>query len=292
MTFDAGRRVGLLPMACPFLAFADARDYRSAEPDHRHRCYAEQQPAPRALAHQSRYCLSPGFASCPIFQDWAVREAAQVSESASDSLAAAPAPGAFFDEPTPAAETMDVRPFREPEPEVVSADEPGPDEEESWVAAAPGRPLAREWDRPRRREAYPSLRRTGGATQPLVLGLVGLAVVAGLLFLLPSLLSAFFGGGEEPSPTPTATAIGTPALSPTAPPPTAEPTQPEETTPPPGPTPLVYVVQRGDTLYAIAQRYDITLRQLLDANPQIEDPAVIKVGQEIIIPTLPPTEEP
>jgi LysM repeat protein len=62
--------------ACPFVAFEDDRDARSTAPDHRHRCYAEPVPAPRAIAHQDAYCLSPAFAVCPTFQDWARREAA------------------------------------------------------------------------------------------------------------------------------------------------------------------------------------------------------------------------
>ena len=62
--------------ACPFVAFEDDRDERAASPDHRHRCYAEAHPAPRALAHQEAYCLSSAFPVCPTFQDWARREAA------------------------------------------------------------------------------------------------------------------------------------------------------------------------------------------------------------------------
>ena len=63
--------------ACPFVAFDDDRDERAASPDHRHRCYAEGRPAPRALAHQEAYCLSSAFPVCPTFQDWARREAAR-----------------------------------------------------------------------------------------------------------------------------------------------------------------------------------------------------------------------
>src|SRR5512143_171261 len=63
--------------ACPFVAFVDDRDERATSPDHRHRCYAEAQPAPRALAHQEAYCLSSAFPVCPTFQDWARREAAR-----------------------------------------------------------------------------------------------------------------------------------------------------------------------------------------------------------------------
>ena len=78
--------------ACPFVAFEDDRDERATSPDHRHRCYAEPSPAPRALAHQEAYCLSSAFPVCPTFQDWARREAARSrreSESTVDSSAAA-----------------------------------------------------------------------------------------------------------------------------------------------------------------------------------------------------------
>jgi len=69
--------------ACPFVAFDDARDDRSDRPDPRHRCYAESPPAPRARAHQEAYCLSASFPVCPMFQDWARREAARVAASGS-----------------------------------------------------------------------------------------------------------------------------------------------------------------------------------------------------------------
>ena len=66
--------------ACPFVAFDDDRDERATSPDHRHRCYAESPPAPRALAHQEAYCLSSAFPVCPTFQDWARREAARARD--------------------------------------------------------------------------------------------------------------------------------------------------------------------------------------------------------------------
>ena len=70
-SFEAGAN------ACPFVALELDRDRRSDRPDYRHRCYAEQVPAPRTVAHQERYCLSPNFSGCPIFQAWAVRAAAR-----------------------------------------------------------------------------------------------------------------------------------------------------------------------------------------------------------------------
>jgi hypothetical protein len=66
---------------CPFLALVSDRDSRADLPDRRHRCYAEPEPAPRAIAHQQQYCLTPAFATCATFQDWARREAARVVPS-------------------------------------------------------------------------------------------------------------------------------------------------------------------------------------------------------------------
>lgn len=74
--------------ACPFVAFEDDRDERADRPDHRHRCYAEPEPAQRALAHQEAYCLSSAFPVCPVFQEWARRESARAR--AADETAAPP----------------------------------------------------------------------------------------------------------------------------------------------------------------------------------------------------------
>jgi len=74
--------------ACPFVAFEDDREARSTSPDHRHRCYAELEPSPRAAAHQEAYCLSSAFPVCPTFQDWARREAAHARGEGDRSRAA------------------------------------------------------------------------------------------------------------------------------------------------------------------------------------------------------------
>ena len=76
--------------ACPFVAFEDDRDARATAPDHRHRCFAEARPAPRALAHQEAYCLSSAFPVCPTFQDWARREAAAARPAPSGDRASEP----------------------------------------------------------------------------------------------------------------------------------------------------------------------------------------------------------
>ncbi|MGZ9231133.1 MAG: LysM peptidoglycan-binding domain-containing protein [Candidatus Limnocylindrales bacterium] len=78
--------------ACPFVAFEDDRESRSTSPDHRHRCFAEPLPAPRAAAHQEAYCLSSAFPVCPTFQDWARREAVHAR---GEGERPAPAPSAI-----------------------------------------------------------------------------------------------------------------------------------------------------------------------------------------------------
>ena len=49
---------------------------------------------------------------------------------------------------------------------------------------------------------------------------------------------------------------------------------------------MSYTVKRGDTLYNIARRYGTTVAQILSANPDIQNPSRIYVGQIINIPTV------
>ena len=81
------------PRACPFVALELDRDKRSDKPDYRHRCFAEPTPAPRSIAHQEAYCLSPNFSACPVFQDWAVRAAAHPVPGSGSSATSGPASG-------------------------------------------------------------------------------------------------------------------------------------------------------------------------------------------------------
>ncbi|MBS4031896.1 MAG: DUF3794 domain-containing protein [Clostridiales bacterium] len=53
------------------------------------------------------------------------------------------------------------------------------------------------------------------------------------------------------------------------------------------PTFTVYIVQKGDTLFKIAQRFRTTVDAILAANPEIKDPNLIFPGQKIIIPAPP-----
>jgi hypothetical protein len=402
--------------ACPFVAFEDDRDERASVPDHRHRCYAEVRPAPRALAHQEAYCLSPAFPVCPTFQDWARREsarardaaAAELSGQASRSSVGAPPPGEAarpFDpmhsgEPAgggvaaagaatgagaaamagaAAAAAEDERRAERPtEPRIGEAPLPGeyePDEPRRnpprdwsapppWLASAeggggpptdppdflarrgepgrglagsaadqlaggppprpspppqqppplapvrppprvaedtreddlrdPGRPPAPprrpraydqhlggpssgpDWERPRRYEAYPTIRtRIGMPAIPRLAGMAAAIAVAALaLFFLPAILG--LGSGEPPTTSPTPSTAPSSSLAPAS---------------IPAPTPTVYIIKKGDTLSKVAVAHGLSIEQLLDANPTIKNPDLIKEGQEIIIP-VPVTQPP
>ncbi|HTC85766.1 MAG TPA: hypothetical protein VK656_03635, partial [Candidatus Acidoferrum sp.] len=121
--------------ACPFVAFEDDRDMRSDRPDHRHRCYAEKRPAPRAIAHQEAFCLSPAFPSCPTFQDWARREAAQARGAVASSAAGAATGGlplgAGVTPSSGAPDTDDDVPRDVEEPSDALSEAPAPDDRDA-----------------------------------------------------------------------------------------------------------------------------------------------------------------
>ncbi len=64
-------------------------------------------------------------------------------------------------------------------------------------------------------------------------------------------------------------------------------------TPSPGPVPTcppgftTHTVIAGETMFMIARRFGISLRELLAANPQITDPNTLTVGQVICVPSRP-----
>jgi len=98
-------------------------------------------------------------------------------------------------------------------------------------------------------------------------------------------LVAACGGGATPTPVPT----GAPTPAPTDVfVPTPEPAVAET----PEPTPVAgkpYIVKKGDTLLKIANRFDVTVDEILAAHPQIKNANQIAIGDEIVIP--PPTPD-
>ena len=135
------------------------------------------------------------------------------------------------------------------------------------------------WEQPRRYEAYPTLQtRRGLPMSGLILALLVLGAAAVAFFLLPGLL----GVGNPALPA----ASTTPGASPTQAAASVAPsTESLAPTPLPTATPLTYTIVRGDTLTRVANKFGVTVEQLLAANPQIKDPNKVNVGDVLIIPT-------
>ena len=138
------------------------------------------------------------------------------------------------------------------------------------------------WERPARLEAYPSLRsrRMPTIELPRILLFAGLLVLAAIaLFFLPGLLGVGGGkAGASPTPTVAASAAAVASLEPSFIPAATEQT---------------YVVQSGDTMSKIANKFHVPLQTLIDANKVAHpNPNVLNVGDLLIIPTVTPTALP
>ena len=53
----------------------------------------------------------------------------------------------------------------------------------------------------------------------------------------------------------------------------------------------IHMVKKGESLYSIAQKYNVNLDTLIEANPQIADPNKIDVGMKVKIPSAPAPAE-
>ena len=86
----------------------------------------------------------------------------------------------------------------------------------------------------------------------------------------------------DPPPTPTLIVIPIvlPPTTVTAPPTPTKVRIPDAAS---EPEPEIYKIRLGDTLIGIADRFGVTVEELVDLN-QIENPSVISVGQELLIP--------
>lgn len=126
---------------------------------------------------------------------------------------------------------------------------------------------------------------------PLILG--GAAVVL-LVFGLVLIILWLSGDNPPQLPAVFATSTSTSTETATALPPSETPTittTPTITETPTQSGPVTYQVQEGDSLFSIAEQFEISLDLLLAYNPELSDPANIFVGQEVTIPP-PNAEEP
>jgi LysM repeat protein len=244
--------------------------WRAVDPRREHRCTAVEPPISLTPEKQQRLCLVGDHVACPLFQDARDRRVAMLTEAGlSDAAIAA----------------RRSRPLVRTAPLVLEGRSPG-SAGGSWIAS-----------------------RVVQAT----IGLLALAAIAafvgarligagpGVPAATPSATTAVVGPGPGETPVaaetaapsgllpspeltaaPTTPAPTSPGASPETGSPTAEPTA----APTVGPTAVAsrtYKVKKGDTLFAIAQRFDTTVAAIIKLN-KIKDPALIHAGLVLKIP--------
>jgi hypothetical protein len=248
-----------LDRICPYLLSEDGT-YRSSEPDPGHRCTAQDPPSTLPTAFQERYCLSERHVRCEMYK---VARAAR---------SVALGQGGIPDDQLRTAR------FK---PSVRSV------------------PLA----------FGPALGGQGGtgtrSRRPVIIAAIAIGALAVLIFALVLLLSG--GGGPGPatgaSPSPSvgvlAPATGLPSATAT---PAAEatdddtsdasseatpdaPSSPAASAAPPAEQLILYEVQEGEALIAIAEAFGTSRRAILVANPDIVDRQPhTQPGDVIIVP--------
>jgi LysM domain-containing protein len=237
---------------CPLLGLQGDRRSAIDGVDAGHRCHADEPPLPLDRQQQARVCLTVAHERCDRYLAHATRNGGL-----------RPARSGMVDG------LVSTRMVLAPDP--------------AWrgiAGRARGAPIG-------------PLLAIGAAG--LALGIGGVAVASGVVdglggppggaatSLPPSPIST-----PRPSPTPTATPSPSPSPTPTSTPspsptPTATPQPTSAPTAAPPPPQQTYVVQEGDTLAAIAQRFGTTVSALQSANG-IEDPDEIIIGQVLVIP--------
>lgn len=242
-----------LDQICPYLLSEDGT-YRSSQPDPGHRCTAQDPPGPLPTAFQERFCLTERHVRCEMYK-----------------LAQSARQAALGDGGVPAEQVRAAR-FR---PSVRSVP----------LALGPSSGVGSDRDAASRR--------------PIVLAAIGIAVVAATVFLLVLLFGGGGSGGGatgSPSPTPEATIAAHTAPPATAPPAAATSAGPAgpgvSSDPLAGLSRAEYEVQEGEALLAIAERFGVTRRQILLANPGMaESKPYTEPGQIIIVPVSPEVSE-
>jgi hypothetical protein len=147
---------------------------------------------------------------------------------------------------------------------------------EPAVAMARRGPSHPGWENPPRLETFPRLRSREDrrANQPLLFVAIGMALVMASLVLFPIIMNAKGPGSGASS----SGAVG-PVVTDT---PTAAPT------PTPGPTFIIYTVKKTDVLglSGIATKFNVTLDDLIGANPNLKPPYYIWENMKLNIPPI------
>lgn len=119
---------------------------------------------------------------------------------------------------------------------------------------------------------------------------LGLAIVASLAYWFSQLQQA---PGANVTATPGLIALSAPPTPTLVPPDTSTPTPPPTLTatslpPKATSTPVVHIIRRGETLLFIADRYKVSVDNIIAANPGISEDTVLQIDQRLIIPVIPP----
>ena len=246
------------PATCRFLAFEELDGSLIPAPpiiDPANRCVAISGPIPQSSRQQQLVCLTSGHVNCPRFLRGVLGAAAVTPPPAREPVA----------------------------PALIGA---------ALVLAAA---LA---------ASFGFLAVRGGFDLPLLSPLPSTLVVAVVPSRSPSLVAvaspspvASIGPSATPSPTPSPSPSPTPSPTPTAP-----PTPPPTPRPTPTPAPTsdrfalltrcpstpdcwIYVIRAGDNLRSIANWFGVSYNRVLAMNPTITDPANVKPGFRLRIPT-------
>jgi len=110
-------------------------------------------------------------------------------------------------------------------------------------------------------------------------------------YLIFSRLVLMVSGDRQPTATPTRTPKPTFtafAVIVDTPTPSPEPAPTEEPSPVPSPTLGTHIVESGETLSEIARMYGTTVDAIVEANDLGSADALIRQGQELLIPSPPP----
>ena len=119
-----------------------------------------------------------------------------------------------------------------------------------------------------------------------------IVILVNLVVSVGVILTVLFLWERNQTPVPPTPATATPPSTP-VPPATEEVASPLTVPPIPSPTPptpLLYVVQEGDTLGAIAQAHGVSIEDLMAANG-LADPNVLHAGQTLVIPVTAGTSQ-
>ncbi len=251
--------------ACAYLGLAEDGDLHATYATDAHRCYRLASPTRIATHHQENFCLSANYASCPVYQGEGVEATTQ--QPAEPAATAAATTGMADGE-----EGL-VEPADESEGafEPAAASTPMAATTERMAAASRGMTSAMRGLRRPSLEGELSMR---AAT-------VSLFVLAAIVVVIAFLVNREIGGDdaaavpaatEAPASTPTPAATEAPTPAPTPVPtatPTPIPTEPPTPVPTEPPAVSTYIVQPGDTCGAIASEFDLTLDELIAANPDL-----------------------